>query len=127
MKYWIPTTILLVLPFIASGVNGYLSNPAPVIGYAEGATIETTTGYAIFQRGQVMPKYVLKTDATGTMEYLNPGPTPVYPSTFGVKLCYSTPFNIYSADPKERLEVWQDSTGMATVFDVLTVCPQFAP
>lgn len=86
-----------------------------------------TTGFTIFQRDQVLPKYLTVSDKTGTLEFLNPGKTPSYPSTFGVKLCYSTPFSIYSAAASERQEVWQDFAGVATVAQILAVCPQFTP
>jgi len=104
----------------------------PVFAYtSEPVTIYYTTSgaeqhFTIFQRQQVVPKYLSISDATGQMGYLNPGPVPEYPSTFGVKLCYSKPFDIYSAIDSERLEVWQDVAGVATVEQILAVCPQFA-
>ena len=114
---------LTILLFIVLPI--YTFSAETIYYTTNGATPTATTGFSIFQRDQVIPKYLTLTDGTGSLEYINPGATPDYPATFGVKLCYSSPFSLYSASPAERLEVWQDSLGTATVADVLSVCPQF--
>jgi len=111
--------IILCLPCFAES-----SDPAQSY-YTTNGGDPIVQHFTIFQRQQVIPKYLTVTDGTGAMEYINPGPTPDYPATFGVKICFSNPFNLYSAANSERLEVWQDTAGTATVEDVLTVCPQF--
>lgn len=117
--------IILIFWLILLPVYTLASEPETIFYTTNGS--QPTTGFTIFQREQVLPKYLTVTDTTGTLEYLNPGKTPNYPSTFGVKLCYSTPFSIYSAAASERQEVWQDFAGVATVVQILAVCPQFTP
>lgn len=132
MRNWTILTIMLLLPLMAAPIIGSRYGAIEIPATARAEEMQTTqtttaipTGFTIFQRQQVLPKYITITDATGNMEFLNPGPVPAYPRTFGVKLCYSAPFNLNSAYDNERLEVWQDAAGTATVQDITTVCPQF--
>lgn len=136
MRNWLLATIIMTIPLLAAPFIGLYypaihipseaqaTEPLPETIYYVTNGNEVTTGFTVFQRQQVAPKFITITDTTGTMEFLNPGPPPQYPATFGAKLCYSSPFNLYSNYDNQRLEVWQDAAGTATVQQVLTVCPQ---
>lgn len=126
MKYRLQLFVTLLLPMLAAAFVGSRYAPIEIPSLSEAAVMESTvTGYTIYQRSQVSPQYISVTDSTGSMDILNPGPTPDYPPTFGVKLCYSTPFDLYGPQDSRRLEVWQDALGVATVGDILAICPQF--
>ena len=137
MLNWLLATIIMTIPLLAAPFLGLHYQPIHIPSEAQatetlpetiyyvtnGNTV--TTGFTIFQRLQVAPKFITISDPTGQMEYLNPGAVPEYPQTFGVKLCYSSPFDLYSNYNSQRLEVWQDRAGTATVQDIIAVCPQF--
>lgn len=127
MRNWLIMIVLLIAPLLLAPVAGSLYPAMVIPAEADAAYMETTAtgGFTIFQRQQVQPQYITIMDATGSMTIQNPEPAPGYPATFGTKICYSRPFNIYSPNDNERVEVWQDSAGTATVEDILTVCPQF--
>jgi hypothetical protein len=83
---------------------------------------QAQAGYSVIVRAQVSPKTIL-VQGVGKMEAaLNPGPAPVYPATAGKKICSAV--DIYSADPLQRSEVWEDSAGTAGSQELFAACPQ---
>ena len=77
-------------------------------------------GYTLFVRDRVTPQTITVNGPYGPEVRPNPGPVPVYPSTFTAKVCPA--FNLYSSAPGLRTEVWKDSAGTATGPQVLAVC-----
>jgi hypothetical protein len=80
-------------------------------------------GYTVFLRDQVEPMYnTIEGDGGTAIQVLNPGDTPSYPATFRTVVCIPPNFSIYSAAQANRLEVWEDSAGVATAEDITTAC-----
>lgn len=126
MRY-LKWTFYLVIPYLAAFALACILPASKVeVARADVVMLGTTeiTGYTVFQRSLVSPKYLQVRDSTGSMQVLNPGPVPSYPPTFKNKICYSANFDLYSGDSKDRLEVWQDMFGTASISEILSVCPQ---
>jgi hypothetical protein len=79
-------------------------------------------GYTVFVRDQVTPQYHIVYDERGPVSAINPGPVPKYPATVLRKICPAK--DLYSADPIDRSEVWEDLLPTASNADLFAACPQ---
>jgi hypothetical protein len=81
------------------------------------------TGYTIFTREQVSPKFkVVPGPRSTSVTMLNAGNKPFYPG--GASLNYSPPdLNIYSDNPLKRRELLSDPNGTATIEQILAAFP----
>lgn len=129
MKNWLITFFIFLFPFSIAPIIGSKYGAIHIPNEASAIEIIGTnlvTGYTIFQRDRVTPEELLIFDSTGVLYIKNSGPIPHYPPTFGSKICYSKPLNLYSDNPNDRKEVWQDSIGTSTAVDILSVCPNLS-
>jgi len=55
---------------------------------------------------------------------LNPAPPSVYPASFSRKIWACRSMDVYSADPKLRAELWEDSAGTASYAEIVSVFPE---
>jgi len=57
-------------------------------------------------------------------DHLNPAQPPVYPASFSRKVWGCRSMDVYSADPKLRAELWEDTAGSATYAEIIEVFPE---
>lgn len=79
--------------------------------------------YSIYTRDQVIPVSITVHGVDGPVTRNNPGTAPVYSTTFSRLICRVASFNIYSANPADRLELWEDTAGTAIDSEILTLFP----
>ena len=100
----------------------------PVYSYPEPEVTYDNDGNPIGMPGEVEPVLVSEghwaEPSTHLDDQLNPVPAPVYPPTYSRKIWATREMDHYSADPKRRAELWEDSEGVATYADIVAVFPQ---
>lgn len=69
-------------------------------------------GYTVVVRDQVSPKYITVMRPDGLKTVDNPGPVPSYPPTVQRLIYRPSDFDLYSADPVKRSELWEDGYGI---------------